>query len=273
MKKLLFLFSVSSIYPMQNPIEGGLCGPQDVVQFDTLESHYKKKLLEKFDINSHVSHYDSDLNKVLVITNWVSNLWQHNGNNVPKNSDAISMLDEVLGQRQQFRCVEYSIVLHACLNALDIPTRIVRLKTADCETREQGVGHIICEAYIGQLKKWVMIDPQENIVPFAAGIPMSALELQKVFDEPNSKLQFVSIEGPIDNDNAKIYQTFITPYLYYFQTDLENSYYHIPDQKSLMLAPKGARTPTVFQNKYPLLNVVYSDCRERFYAKPAISMH
>jgi len=125
---------------------------------------YLIRLLSECNINKLIPSNSNDFEKIQIVTNYVHNLWKHNGVNAPEKNDPISILQDVK-KGDKFRCVEYSIVLNGCLNALGIISRILSLKTKNCETKRYGAGHVVVEAYLKDKEKWVMIDPQWDVIP------------------------------------------------------------------------------------------------------------
>ena len=121
----------------------------------------------------------TDLDTVRAVNGWVSSLWQHDGDSVPKQSDPASILAEVR-QGGRFRCVEYAIVVKGRLSALGIPSRVLGLMTSDVETRRSGAGHVVAEAYLRDRRAWVMVDGQWNAMPFLRGAPLSELSVRVV---------------------------------------------------------------------------------------------
>ncbi|MCM3597224.1 hypothetical protein M4D55_15725 [Metabacillus idriensis] len=198
------------------------------------EHNYLEKLRQKFRLNSLINNQMDDLQIVEVVMKWVSGLWEHNGENEPQHSDPLFVLEEV-SNGKQYRCVEYAIVLNGCLNALVLYSRILSLKTKDCETREFGAGHIVVEVYIPKLEKWIMADPQFNVVPYINKTPINAVEFAL------NKNQSVQIKPSLKNDFS--YLNWIRPYLYYFTVNFDNrvndnrSY---KEKKQLMLGPINA---------------------------------
>lgn len=227
---------------------------------------YASTLKTQYDLDIKISDCSTDLDKILVICDWVHDLWPHNGDNIPGQSDPLSILHEAIQEKKQFRCVEYSIVLNGCLNALDIPCRILSLKTADSQTREYGAGHVVNEAYLADLDKWVMIDCQENLIPVLDGIPLHAVELQKLLAQ-KSNVGFISKNGAISTDDAIMYVSFIQDYLFYFQTKSTQSFIQDGNNHSVMLVPAGAAKPVVFQKIHPLTNIRYTHSLPSFYQK------
>lgn len=244
-------------------------GLRPIFTWNNDNAPYLEKLRQKFGLDAIVIDYHTDLEKILAITNWVHHLWEHNGDNAPEKSDPISVLTEVIEDKKQFRCVEYSNVTAGCLNALGIPARTLSLRTADVETRAYGAGHVVIEAYLAELNTWIMVDTQANVIPVLDGKPLNAVELQEALAQKPSGLTIMSHAPGATFDE---YVSFIKPYLYYFQTALEQSYNDDSHQiaKSVMLVPIGAKNPTIFQITSPIVNVEYTHSVACFYQKPVM---
>ena len=110
--------------------------------FDTKKTNYigfKKnciginRLEKATKINCRNCYSKNDIDKALILMSWTHNKWKHNGNNQPKEANALYILEQA-DNGEQFRCVEYRIVLSATLNSINIPTRTLGLKTKDVET-------------------------------------------------------------------------------------------------------------------------------------------
>ncbi|MGZ2370433.1 transglutaminase-like domain-containing protein [Ancylomarina sp. YFZ004] len=236
--------------------------------YEKNNNDYLNLLRSKYPIDSLVKDTKSDTEKAQNIMNWVHNQWQHNGNNQPKKSDAISILEEVK-QGKNFRCVEYGIVTTACLNAIGLKARTLSLRTKDVETRKYGAGHVLLEVYLNDLKKWVLLDPQWNIIPVLNGIPLNAVEFQKAISENYKELEIISGLAL----SKRYYVDWIFPYLYYFNTSFDNREgieltNNINGKKKLMLVPLGAKNPTIFQIIYPINNCIYTNSVKDFYEQP-----
>lgn len=226
--------------------------------FDDSTGQYFKQLRIQYKLDDLIANCSTELDKVIIVTNWVHNLWSHDGWNEPEKKDALSILKEAIEEHKSFRCVEYSIVAAACFTAIGIQNRILDLGTKDMETRESFAGHIVNEVYLQSLHAWVMVDVQKNAILGLKDFPLNAVELQKAITLKKSDLQFLS--KPIEI-NLQEYITFITQYLYYFKTNT--------DQAFIMLVPIGAKKPTVFQKIHPLINVNYTHSVACFYPNPS----
>jgi transglutaminase-like putative cysteine protease len=225
---------------------------------------YLTRLRTEYGIDSIVAGKKSEYEKVRAVSKWVRSRWEHNGSNEPQKPDPISILQEA-AQGKRFRCVEYGVVLSAALNALGIPARVLALKTEDVETRESGAGHVVTEAYLSDLKKWVMVDGQWDVIPTLKGKPLNAVELQQVLAKADEGLDVESFSGT----TAQKYFAWVAPYLFYFDTRFDSRIEGAKHFYSLMLVPVGAKQPTIFQRKWPLKTLVYTNSLRAFYPNPS----
>jgi hypothetical protein len=231
-------------------------------------NEFLNQLRSKHPIDSLVKDAKTDTEKTLKILHWVHNRWKHDGENEPKKSDAISILEEAK-QGKRFRCVEYGIVATACLNAVGLKTRVLGLKTKDVETRQYGAGHVLLEVFLNDLKKWALIDGQFDVMPVLNGTPLNAVEFQKAIAENIKALEIKSSLGSIKNR----YIDWVYPYLYYFDVSFDNREGDIEKNKisrkgQLMLVPIGATKPTVFQITDKIDDCLYTNSLNDFYAPP-----
>lgn len=112
-----------------------------------------------------------------MLLRWVRTRWDHANDHVD-DPDALVVLDRVdAGER--FACVEYTIVLSQALNALGIPARRVDLRQRNHHVGI-GRGHVVSEAWIDDLDRWVILDGQ-NASYWASGDgePLGLLSLQR----------------------------------------------------------------------------------------------
>jgi transglutaminase-like putative cysteine protease len=104
---------------------------------------------------------DSAWDTATRLLEFVHDRWEHSNDHV-ENPDALNVLDRVdAGDR--FACVEYSIVLSQALNAVGIPARRVELFQANYHVGV-GRGHVVSEAWIDDLDRWVLLDGQKRVV-------------------------------------------------------------------------------------------------------------
>lgn len=229
---------------------------------------YLQKLREKYKLDELVKDCTTEFEKVQVVTEWVTGLWKHDGSNEPKQWDAMYILDQVTEHGERYRCVEYGEVIYGCLSALGITSRALGLKTSDVETRASGAGHVGTEAYLKDLDKWVFIDGQWGIIPLLGETPLNAVEFGKAITEDDKDLKLMRIGENYNDTTDKGYYQWIYEYIYY----LDVNYYEVQSEDKMksiqiMLIPKGAKEPTIFQNKYPLDVDRYTTSVKEFYPK------
>ena len=243
----------------------------DSLQYDSwcrYDDAYLTRLREDYSLDQLVADCGTEFEKVQEVTEWVSNLWSHNGDNVPEQSDPLFILDSVTNDGEQYRCVEYGVVISGCLNALGIPSRTIGLKTQDVETRDYAAGHVTCEAYLKDYEKWVFIDGQWGLIPIMGETPLNAVQLGEVLQHPENyeeSLTFYSFLGA--NGDQKDYRDWILEYLYYFDV---TGYTRTADgfeETYIMLTPLESESPTVFQIHYPLEIDIYTHSVPQFYPK------
>jgi hypothetical protein len=277
-KTILFLligFTIFSFWMsprLGGIIEMGKDSPDQNVeklQFDTVTSgqyklEYKDlsqdsnltKLRNEYKLDTLVTNCKTDFEKVIKIQSWVHSRWKHNGDNRPDKDDALYILKEA-EKGKQFRCVEYGIVTKQCLASLGLKIRTLGLMTKDISDVKSGAGHVVNEVYLKDLKKWILIDPQWDVITTFDNNPLSAIELQNYI---SNNINF-DIINPNKTTTKEEYKKWIGPYLYYFTITINNQKIDIWDRivgnkKQLTLLPIGSAEPKYFQ-KIMRINTTY----------------
>ncbi|MBD0258127.1 MAG: transglutaminase domain-containing protein [Cytophagales bacterium] len=239
---------------------------------DTTRNLYLRTLRERYHLQTLTARGASPQAAVLQIMDWTHRSWKHNGNNQPSKPDALSILEEAK-QGGTFRCVEYARVLTDALLSMGYQARTLALKSRDAQTCKTGAGHVLVEVFLPGQQKWALLDGQFNVMPLLEGRPLSAVELQGAITAKQD-FQLVNRQGTVPTAVKKQYTRFIAPYLYFFETALDN---HNPPavlapeegQKThLMLVPLGANPPTVFQRRFPIDYCHYTHSLQAFYQPP-----
>jgi len=219
------------------------------------------ELRKKYDLEGLVSGAQDDYEKLRLITARVQKQWRHHGNNKPSKSDPLTILKEA-SEGKRFRCVEYAIVVVGCTRSLGMPSRKLALKRPDVETAKSGAGHVVAEVWLKQFNKWVFADGQYGAIPEVNGVPLNAVEFQDAIacESPGLRIRFAT------KGDEKNYLAWVARYLYYFDFNLDQRFY-AKDYKSgkVMLVPKGAKKPKVFQRKTPIKNCTYISNPKAFY--------
>lgn len=212
------------------------------LNFCGYDEKYMQHLAELSGIDFRELERLDDLEKAVKLCSWAHSRWAHSGINLPEREDPVVILSEAK-QGQRFRCVEYSILLHAVLCIAMIRSRVIYLRTADVETRKSGAGHVVVEAYIREYKRWVMFDPQNNAYATKDGIPINSLELGLNLENDPESISFPTIAKLL----RRRYIKFIQQYLYYFHSDLKMAYPQDYPRTQVVLMPSGALVPVKFQ--------------------------
>jgi len=259
------------IYPIQFDTESKNQGMCDLTFPNPKTDKELIELRQKYKLDELTSAAKSDIEKAMVILNWTNARWEHDGRYVPEKSDAMSIL-EGAETGMKFRCVEYGIVLSATLNSIGIPTRTLALKTKDVEITKLGAGHVVSEAYIPDLKKWVFMDAQINYIPFRDNKPLNAFEYQNAIINNKENIELKNIGGEIDKVLAKKRINWVAKYLFYFDVrfDCSNKKMKCKDKSHLMLVPLNEKKPTLFQNKFKIDYCIYTNNLKDFYKIPKV---
>ncbi len=238
---------------------------------DSTKNEYLRILRENYGLDILTFNLN-DIEKIKNILEWTHNQWQHNGSNEPSKPDALTILKEVK-EGNNFRCVEYGIVSSAALNSIGIKSRVLSLRTADCETVKHGAGHVVAEAYSKDFNKWIFIDGQFNAIPMLDGIPLNAIEFQKAILENKKCLNIINKNGEFSKEDKQNYIDWIGKYLFYFVVNFDNRLGYdeklkIKGKEKLMLVPLNSNTPHVFQRKYHINDCLYTNNKNDLYQNP-----
>jgi hypothetical protein len=250
--------------------------PNPVYQFyysDTLGNVYLRELRQVYKLDSLSDRTKNEFEKIKAILDWASRQWEHNGFNNPSNPDALTILKEAHSGKK-FRCVEYGIVASSALNSIGIPARVIGLKTRDVEKVRHGAGHVAAEVYSTELKKWIFIDPQFNVIPVLDDVPLNAIEFQNAIVNNKGKLKIINLQGEVSSERSSSYIDWIAKYLFYFDTLFdqklgnEPNYLRINGMVKITLVPIGEKEPKVFQRSSKINYSYYSHSLNDFYREP-----
>lgn len=223
-------------------------------------------------LDSIAQQGNSELEQILYLMNWTNSRWKHNGSNKPSSSNTLTILKEA-EEGKQFRCVEYGIVLRSILASIGLEARTLGLKTKAVEVTSSGAGHVLTEVWSNQFNKWVVLDAQVNLIPTLNDIPLNAVEFQKAMVQ-GQNFKLVDINGEVSAKRRKSYLRFIAKYLYYFDFKFDqrevayDSLFKVNDKTVLMLVPDDAKKPTVFQKKFDMTYLEYTNSLNDFYRTP-----
>jgi hypothetical protein len=142
----------------------------------------------------------------LAVLHWVSHRWRA-GRGRMEIDDAVECLRRA-GTGQGFACREYTLVLAQALNALAIPARPLSLRQ---DGYHVGVGrcHVVCEAWIDDFGRWVVLDGQNGL--YWTGddqTPLGAMELQQAIWSGQPRPGYVTARSDVGDGDADQLFTF-----------------------------------------------------------------
>ncbi len=240
-------------------------GNHSLVYEDISQWEHLADLRKTYQLDSLIEDCKTDFDKIVKIQSWVQSRWVHDSNNAPKTNNAIYIIQQA-EEGERFRCVEYSFEAGQCLASLGFRVRGLGLMTKDISEVKYGGGHAVNEIYLDDLEKWVIIDPQYDVISMSNGIPLNAAELQKLIAEDKD----FEILNPNNATTKSEYEVWVAPYLYYFISTLKGESLSVKDRvlgnkKQLTLYPVGAEQPTYFQKIFSLNTSYYTHSLNDFY--------
>lgn len=239
---------------------------------DTSGNIYLQKFRNTFRLDTIIQQNTPDLKKAMALLHWSNRQWKHQGSNAASEQDAFVILEEA-GKGKMFRCVEYATVFTTAANAVGLKARVLNLKRKNAATIASGGGHVVAEVYVQELNKWVMCDPQNDLVAFNDSLPLNAVEFRSVIDHHRNKLRVNYKNTWVSDKFENQVVNWFYPYLYFYdiafdQRSDKQETNTCMENKNLILVPQGEKAPTVFQKKYPMEGFLTTYSVGDFYHEP-----
>ncbi|MHA7965995.1 transglutaminase-like domain-containing protein [Paenibacillus sp. CAU 1782] len=183
----------------------------------------------------------ADFQKAINMLNWISCHVHHYGNydNHVSNS-AMELLDYAFGKGESYgiNCRALSLALTECLLAVGIKARTVYIMPFSPYDFDN---HVVCEAWISEINKWVMLDPTYNLYVAFNDIPLNLYELRRALANQED---VVYINGanhngtPINVDEIASY--FAKDLFRFMITDIQGTNSeHMDTQRTINITPCG----------------------------------
>lgn len=155
------------------------CDDGKDVEIKYILNENRMELCEKYHIDK-VAGNNADFQKAENLLVWLSSNTYHKGdydNHI--HPDALSLLNYSFKNPQQgINCAALSTILSQCLLALGMRSRVLTL--VPCSPYDVDC-HVVCETYITELKKWVMLDPTYGTyVTDENNVPLSVSEIREL---------------------------------------------------------------------------------------------
>jgi hypothetical protein len=156
-------------------------GPVDISKYiwDDFNDPKMDTLRERYQLYTIIEGGKTEFEKMRLLLDWVSNRWEHKGDNMAKERNALSIL-AAAEKGERFCCANYADVLGNCFNALGYPARFVGLMKMG-GAFGSGKGHGCVEVWSNQYQKWILLDGQNDAWWESGGIPLSAYECRHLF--------------------------------------------------------------------------------------------
>ena len=244
----------------------------EIIYSDTAGNEYLREFRITYELSELTKNKKNDLDRTIALLHWTNKQWKHKGGNSAGTSDAFEILQRA-AEGEGFSCAEYAIVFITAANSVGIPARALNLKTKNVETASSGAGHSLAEAYLADQGKWVMFDPQMDLVTYVDDTPLKAVELKyAVNNQPEEIKVFYKGQWGSENLVGQVVNWY-KPYLHFLDVAFDNRYgneekYTCGGNENLFLVPKGDEAPKVFQVKYPLEGFASTHSVADFYQAP-----
>ena len=182
---------------------------------------------------------EDDFGKAVNLLKWISSNIHHYGDydNHVKNT-AMDLFEYSFGKGSEkgINCSSLSAALTECLLAIGIKARAVYIMPFSPYDVDN---HVVCEAWVESLDKWVMFDPTYNLYALRNNEPLNVLELRRLLADRkdvvfNNEANYNG--NPIDKD--EIMEYYAKDLFYLMVSDIQGSN---PDSisKYIRVAPIG----------------------------------
>lgn len=184
---------------------------------------------------------------------WVSNQWKHNGwHAAPDSLNSLGILKSVHNEGQEYRCVEYGIVLNDILISFGYPARTIGLKHVDTDYGGAGMGHVATEVWSNTFNKWIFLDPQFGIYAKHDKKKLNVVEIYQLKSEGKfNEIEFIEVAKNAPNHE---YKDFLTNYLGYIAISQKRNNLNY----SLALKMAGERNFLTFQ-AFPSRKMMFTE--------------
>lgn len=172
-----------------------------------LDADYKD-LCNAYKLNE-IAGTKKDFNKAVNLLHWISSNVYHDGNydNHVTNT-AMELFNYAFGKGEGhgINCRSLSLALTECLLAVGIKARALYIMPFSPYDFDN---HVVCEAWIEELNKWVMLDPTYNLYTTFNNIPLNTYELRVHLSNQDLEIIYnneANYNGsPINKEEIKTY--------------------------------------------------------------------
>ena len=124
------------------------------IKYEQNEPEYAL-LVDSYHISEIAGKSDSE--KTLNLLGWVNQHIRHKGNyDNSDRQDALTLLKIAFDKDYGINCLAMSIILCECLLTVKIKARVMYMMPRNVEDSDN---HVVVEAFVSDLNKWIMLDP------------------------------------------------------------------------------------------------------------------
>ena len=136
-------------------------------------------LCETYNLHK-IAGAGNDFSRAKNLLQWISqNIFHYRGYRNQVENIAIKLFEYSFGKGEEsgLNCRSLSLALTECLLAIGIKARTVYILPFSPYDNDN---HVVCEAWISEMGKWVMFDPTYNLHVSSNGICLNALEFRNI---------------------------------------------------------------------------------------------
>lgn len=137
----------------------------------------RHELRKATGLEEDLQQLPSEWDQILRLMDWVHHLSNHQGWAEAPDLSALNLLADVRSGKVTFRCVEFAHMLQQVCAAFGFPSRVIGLRRPESD-EGFGKAHVVVDVWSNEHWKWIVLDPQLNIVyQSAAGELLSAFQI------------------------------------------------------------------------------------------------
>lgn len=197
------------------------------------------------DIDNH-----HDFDTVCKLMKKTSEIIHHDGVNYchdRKNRGTIAQIKFANQQNGYTNCRGLAIIMHGVLRAYGFKANLIECWPSQSE--EPSDIHVVCEVYIDDLNKMVLIDPSNNLIYYKQGIPVNLYELRSIIVNDEIDSLTINEDATHNGEEVDLIQmvSYMSKNLVFLNKSIHsNETLELHENNSICLSPK-----TLINQSYP----------------------
>lgn len=208
---------------------------QSVLTYE-LENQEVLEYLEKLGIKTENHH---NLDTVMELMRQTMRVFSHDGANYAHSNEfgTIAQMEHAKGQHYFTNCRGISIIFSGILRAYGFHSSYIECNSVDPEDQEI---HVVCETWIEELKKYVMVDISSKTIYYQNGMPLNLIELRKILMAHEEAALTVNEEASHNEEQQTMVErlAYFSKNLNFFRKCIDNAEHtEILKDNAICLAP------------------------------------